>query len=91
MANPNPVTIDVTPTRTASDVSGSTSGGSDSTRATPLGAHPKWKRVLIAVLALLYVLSPLDLIPDVIPIVGWLDDIGVLAWAARQVFFRRTG
>jgi uncharacterized membrane protein YkvA (DUF1232 family) len=45
-----------------------------------------WKRGIIAILAILYVLSPLDLIPDVIPVVGWLDDLGVLAWAARYVF-----
>jgi uncharacterized membrane protein YkvA (DUF1232 family) len=27
--------------------------------------------------ALLYLISPIDAIPDVIPVVGWLDDIGV--------------
>lgn len=55
----------------------------------PLKSQAKWKRAIIALLALLYIVSPLDLIPDVIPVVGWLDDLGVLAWAARQVFFRR--
>jgi len=29
--------------------------------------------------ALLYVLNPLDIIPDVIPIVGYLDDVAVVA------------
>lgn len=33
---------------------------------------------LTAVLAVLYVLSPVDLIPDVVPLLGWLDD-GVVA------------
>jgi uncharacterized membrane protein YkvA (DUF1232 family) len=27
----------------------------------------------------LYVLLPTDLVPDIIPLFGWLDDIGVLA------------
>jgi len=31
-----------------------------------------------AVLALLYVLSPVDLVPDALPLLGWLDD-GVVA------------
>jgi uncharacterized membrane protein YkvA (DUF1232 family) len=33
-------------------------------------------RILILA-ALLYLISPIDAIPDVIPVVGWLDDIGV--------------
>jgi uncharacterized membrane protein YkvA (DUF1232 family) len=32
-------------------------------------------------LAVAYVIMPLDLIPDVAPVVGWLDDIGVVALA----------
>ena len=56
----------------------------------PVKKRATWKRALIGVLALLYVLSPLDILPDWIPLVGWLDDIGVLAWAARQVFFKRS-
>lgn len=33
---------------------------------------------LTALLAVLYVVSPVDLIPDVVPLLGWLDD-GVVA------------
>ncbi|MBL9081592.1 MAG: DUF1232 domain-containing protein [Planctomycetales bacterium] len=36
---------------------------------------PRW---LIIVLSVLYILSPLDLVPDVIPVIGWLDDVGAL-------------
>ena len=33
--------------------------------------------VLILVLALLYIISPIDIIPDPIPVVGWIDDVAV--------------
>lgn len=29
------------------------------------------------ILAVAYILSPIDLVPDFIPIIGWLDDIGI--------------
>ena len=33
---------------------------------------------LMALAVVAYVVSPFDLIPDVIPVLGWLDDLGVL-------------
>lgn len=33
---------------------------------------------LAAIAAVIYVISPVDLVPDVLPILGWLDD-GVMA------------
>lgn len=36
---------------------------------------------LLAVFALLYLLSPVDLIPDLIPVLGWIDDVGLSALA----------
>jgi uncharacterized membrane protein YkvA (DUF1232 family) len=33
---------------------------------------------LVAIAAVLYIVSPIDLVPDIVPILGWLDD-GVVA------------
>ena len=40
-----------------------------------------WRK-LAGVAAVAYVLWPLDLIPDGIPVLGWLDDAGIVAAAA---------
>ena len=42
---------------------------------------------LATVLAIVYVLSPIDLIPDTIPLLGWLDD-GLLAYVLLQLAFK---
>jgi uncharacterized membrane protein YkvA (DUF1232 family) len=36
--------------------------------------------------AVLYVISPVDLIPDAFPIVGWLDDMGVMSLAVAWMW-----
>ena len=40
---------------------------------------------LFVLAAVVYVISPIDLIPDV-PIVGWLDDIGVMSLAVAWMW-----
>jgi uncharacterized membrane protein YkvA (DUF1232 family) len=42
---------------------------------------PKFPK-FVAVLALLYVISPVDAVPDIAPIIGWLDDLGLSTVAA---------
>lgn len=42
---------------------------------------------LATVLAIVYVLSPIDLVSDFIPVLGWLDD-GVIAYVLLQLAFK---
>lgn len=44
-----------------------------------------WKTVLMALAAALYFLDPLDLVPDFIPGVGYLDDAVVLGFVIRSI------
>jgi uncharacterized membrane protein YkvA (DUF1232 family) len=37
-----------------------------------------WQKKTIVVAALLYFISPLDAIPDITPLIGYLDDLGVI-------------
>jgi len=32
-------------------------------------------KYVIPVLALLYIIWPADLVPDVVPVIGWIDDL----------------
>ena len=48
---------------------------------------PRWLKVGVALIAL-YVLSPIDLIPDVIPVFGLLDDVVIVPLAIRWLLSR---
>ncbi len=47
--------------------------------------------IVVLILALLYIISPIDLVPDFIPVAGWVDDlaVGVGAGAAALSAGRR--
>jgi uncharacterized membrane protein YkvA (DUF1232 family) len=49
-------------------------------------AVPAWRRWLL-VLAAAYVVMPFDAIPDALPVLGWLDDVGAVTMALG--LFRR--
>ena len=39
-----------------------------------------WQSIVIIVAALVYFVTPIDLIPDLIPITGYVDDLSILLW-----------
>ena len=41
--------------------------------------------VFFVIMSMLYAVSPIDLAPDTIPVVGWLDDVGFLAAATMNI------
>jgi len=41
--------------------------------------------VFLMVMSLLYTVSPIDLAPDAIPVIGWLDDVGFLITATMNL------
>lgn len=45
---------------------------------------PRSRRILIWA-AIAYLVSPIDLVPDMIPVAGHLDDLVVVAWVLRAV------
>ena len=42
---------------------------------------------IVALLAVVYIISPVDLVPDVIPILGWIDD-GVVSILLFKLAFK---
>jgi len=44
-----------------------------------------WASLVLIVLAVIYFVSPVDLIPDIIPVIGLLDDALVVGLALKQV------
>ena len=47
-------------------------------------ASPIGKLFVLA--ALVYVVSPVDAIPDALPVIGWLDDVGVMSLAVAWMW-----
>ncbi len=65
------------------------------TNGAPHGAAAKTVRnpqlsAVLAVLAVVYAVSPIDLLPDVIPIIGWIDD-GLVLWFGLSQALKAMG
>lgn len=46
----------------------------------------KWPAAVPLVMGLLYGVSPIDIIPDLIPLLGWSDDVAVILTAGVIAF-----
>jgi uncharacterized membrane protein YkvA (DUF1232 family) len=42
-------------------------------------------KALLILGSILYFLLPIDIVPDAIPILGWLDDLSLFAWVANTL------
>lgn len=44
-----------------------------------------WKTLISIIAALLYFVNPLDIVPDLLPIVGFADDIALVGWLFSSI------
>ncbi len=44
-----------------------------------------WGSIVMVVIAIIYFVSPVDLVPDFIPVAGYVDDATVIAFVIRQI------
>lgn len=44
-----------------------------------------WESLVLAIVAVVYFVSPIDLIPDAIPVLGYIDDALVVAFVIRAI------
>ncbi|MEL7004311.1 MAG: DUF1232 domain-containing protein [Bacteroidota bacterium] len=45
----------------------------------------EWQTLVLLVAALVYFITPIDLIPDFVPITGFVDDITVVVWIYNKL------
>jgi len=58
------------------------------TRAMIRGTYKASFLTMVALIAaLLYIISPLDIIPDVVPVIGWMDDGAVMYFLLKRLLY----
>lgn len=45
-------------------------------------------KIIAVIIAVIYTVLPVDIIPDVIPVIGWLDDLGIDVTALIIAFLK---
>ena len=45
----------------------------------------RWTTILSSLAALIYFVNPFDLVPDIFPIFGYLDDATIVAWVLHSI------
>jgi uncharacterized membrane protein YkvA (DUF1232 family) len=43
------------------------------------------QNMILVVAAILYFVTPIDIVPDFIPLLGWLDDITIMGWVIKTI------
>jgi uncharacterized membrane protein YkvA (DUF1232 family) len=44
-----------------------------------------WQSIFMLIAAIVYFVMPIDLIPDAIIVIGYLDDVAVIGWTIRML------
>jgi uncharacterized membrane protein YkvA (DUF1232 family) len=44
-----------------------------------------WKTIVLALVAVIYFVDPFDLVPDFVPLIGYVDDAGVIGFVLRSI------
>jgi uncharacterized membrane protein YkvA (DUF1232 family) len=56
-------------------------------RAYKQGAYKEvpWRSLLLVLAALIYFVSPVDFMPDFLPLLGFTDDVAVILWVYSSI------